>query len=104
MQARKYFQTDTIILYSDIIFESKIIEKIIKTKEDISIAIDMNWEEKYEGRTEHPKSEAENVEVKNDTEIFALDSFGFYADDIKNNVVNYDSHYLGKYRPFTKKN
>ena len=41
MQARKYFQTDTIILYSDIIFESKIIEKIIKTKEDISIAIDM---------------------------------------------------------------
>ena len=41
--------------------------------------------------------------VKNDTEIFALDSFGFYADDIKNNVTNYDSHYLGKYRPFTKK-
>ncbi len=72
MQARKYFQTDTIILYSDIIFESKIIEKIIKTKEDISIAIDMNWEEKYEGRTEHPKSEAENVEVKNDTEIIRI--------------------------------
>jgi hypothetical protein len=41
--------------------------------------------------------------VKNDTEIFALDSFGFYADDIKNNITNYDTHYLGKYRPFTKK-
>ena len=40
--------------------------------------------------------------VKNDTEVFALDSFGFYADDIKNNVTNYDTHYLGKYRPFTK--
>ena len=40
--------------------------------------------------------------VKNDTEIFALDSFGFYADDIKNNVTNYDDHYLGKYKPFTK--
>ena len=34
--------------------------------------------------------------VKEETEIFALDSFGFYADDIKNNVTNHDSHYLGK--------
>ena len=41
--------------------------------------------------------------VKNDTEIFALDSFGFYADDIKTNVTKQDQHYLGKYRPFTKK-
>ena len=41
--------------------------------------------------------------VKNDTEVFALDSFGFYADDIKNNVTSHDTHYLGKYRPFTKK-
>ena len=72
MQARKYFQTDTIILYSDIIFESKIIEKIIKSKQDISIAIDMNWEKKYDGRTEHPISEAENVEIKNDVEIIRI--------------------------------
>ena len=41
--------------------------------------------------------------VKKETEIFALDSFGFYADDIKTNVTNYDEHYLGKYKPFTKK-
>ena len=41
--------------------------------------------------------------VKNDTEVFALDSFGFYADNIKNNVTSHDVHYLGKYRPFTKK-
>tara|TARA_B100001123_G_C15243925_1_gene1000147 strand:- start:544 stop:1335 length:792 start_codon:yes stop_codon:yes gene_type:complete len=41
--------------------------------------------------------------VKNDSEIFALDSFGFYANNIKTNVTNYDSHYLGKYKPFTKK-
>jgi len=41
--------------------------------------------------------------VKNNTEVFALDSFGTYADDIKDNISSYDSHYLGKYRPFTKK-
>ena len=32
--------------------------------------------------------------VKKETEIFALDSFGFYADDIKTNVTNYDEHYF----------
>ena len=40
---------------------------------------------------------------KENTEVFALDSFGYYAGDIKDNVSNYDSHYLGKYKPFTKK-
>ena len=32
-----------------------------------------------------------------------MSRFGFYADDIKNNVTSHDAHYLGKYRPFTKK-
>jgi len=41
--------------------------------------------------------------VKNASEIYALDSFGFYAEDIKLNVTNYDPHYLGSYKPFTKK-
>ena len=40
--------------------------------------------------------------VKSNTKIFALDSFGFYADEIKKGVTDYDSHYLGKYKPFTK--
>ena len=41
--------------------------------------------------------------VKDNSEIYALDSFGFFADDIKKNVTNYDPHYLGRYKPFTKK-
>ena len=41
--------------------------------------------------------------VKDNSEIYALDSFGFFSDDIKSNVTKYDPHYLGTYRPFTKK-
>ena len=41
--------------------------------------------------------------IKENTNIFALDSFGFYADQIKENVTKLDSHYLGSYKPFTKK-
>ena len=41
--------------------------------------------------------------IKKDTDIFAIDSFGIYSEKIKQNVTNFDSHYLGNYKPFTKK-
>jgi|TARA_B110000967_G_scaffold121881_1_gene124480 hypothetical protein len=41
--------------------------------------------------------------VKKNTTIYALDSFGIYAEDIKKNVTDFDPHYKGVYKPFTKK-
>ena len=63
MEAKKFLKNDVLILYSDIIFEKSIVQQILKSKGDISIAVDMNWEKMYEGRTEHPVSEAENVQL-----------------------------------------
>lgn len=63
MEAKKFLKDDVIIMYSDIIFEKEIIQQILKSKADISIAVDMNWGKMYEGRTEHPVSEAENVQL-----------------------------------------
>jgi len=40
--------------------------------------------------------------IKKNSKIFAIDSFGLFADRIKENISNYDEHYQGKYRPFTK--
>jgi hypothetical protein len=39
---------------------------------------------------------------KENSKIFAVDSFGFHAEEIKKNVSKYDEHYHGKYKPFTK--
>ena len=41
--------------------------------------------------------------IKPNTNIFALDSFGYYAPEIKNKVTDFDPHYQGMYKPFTKK-
>lgn len=65
MEARNILKNDVLVLYSDIIFEPKIIKQVLESKGDISIAVDMNWEKAYENRTEHPKSEAENVKIDN---------------------------------------
>ena len=40
--------------------------------------------------------------IKPDTNLYALDSFGFFSKDIKENVTSFDSHYRGLYKPFTK--
>ena len=72
MEAKQFLENDVIVLYSDIIFENKIIEQILKTKADISIAIDNEWEKNYDDRTEHPKSEAENVKIDQNQKILQI--------------------------------
>ncbi len=41
--------------------------------------------------------------IKENTNVYSVDSFGLHADEIKRNVSKHDEHYHGKYMPFTKK-
>ena len=52
---------DIIIAYGDIWFTEEPIKKIKDTNNDLVIAVDEQWLDYYEGRTDHPISEAENV-------------------------------------------
>ena len=72
MEAKEFLKNDVLVLYSDIIFELKIIQQILESKNDISIAVDINWRKMYEGRTEHPTSEAENVQFDNLKKIIKI--------------------------------
>ncbi len=40
--------------------------------------------------------------IKENSNIYSVDSFGLHADEIKKNVSEYDKHYHGSYEPFTK--
>jgi len=61
----KIFEEDVVVIFSDVIFDEKIFQKIIQVKCDFGIALDKNWEGKYDGRTEHPISQADLVEIQN---------------------------------------
>tara|TARA_B100000929_G_scaffold97620_1_gene76651 strand:- start:1739 stop:2488 length:750 start_codon:yes stop_codon:yes gene_type:complete len=67
MVAKNEIKGEVITIYSDVLFDEDILQQIIKSKVDIGIAIEMNWEKNYENRTEHPKSEADNVIIENNT-------------------------------------
>ncbi|MBU2540543.1 MAG: phosphocholine cytidylyltransferase family protein [Candidatus Omnitrophica bacterium] len=52
---------DVIVSYSDILFKRSVLEKLLTSKNDISIVVDRDWKESYKGRKYHPQEEAEKV-------------------------------------------
>jgi phosphoenolpyruvate phosphomutase len=59
--AEKEIEGEVIISYSDILFEKQVVERLLESKKDISVVVDIDWKGYYEGRTDHPIEEAENV-------------------------------------------
>ncbi len=49
--------------YSDILFTPSIVEQLLRSDADISLATDSEWLVRYEHRTEHPSDDAEKVTV-----------------------------------------
>jgi len=72
MEAKVFLKDDVIVLYSDVIFDFEILKQVVDSKESISIAVDMNWKKNYEGRTDHPEDEAENVLINKNGEIIKI--------------------------------
>jgi phosphoenolpyruvate phosphomutase len=64
--AEKEMNSDFIFLYSDIIFDKKILNKLLKDSSDISLVVDLDWKERYKKKGVQPGEEVELVEVKND--------------------------------------
>ena len=62
MVAKKNIQNDTLIIFGDILFDESVLMKVLENKNDITIAVDMNWE-KYESRYENPIEEADKVAI-----------------------------------------
>ncbi len=63
--AEKEMNGDFIVLYSDIIFDKKLLNKLLKEKTDICLVTDLDWRERYDKRERQPAGEVELVKVKN---------------------------------------
>jgi choline kinase len=59
--AKKILNDECIVSYSDIIFKKKVVNKLMKSKADISIVVDTDWKKSYIGRVHHPYSEADKA-------------------------------------------
>jgi choline kinase len=59
--AEKEIVGDIVISYSDILFEKHVVAQLMAGTGDISIVVDLDWQDYYTGRDHHPIEEAENV-------------------------------------------
>jgi len=59
--AEEEMDDEVILSYSDILYEKQVVERLLESRKDISILVDIEWREYYKNRTDHPIVEAENV-------------------------------------------
>ena len=86
--AKNEFNESIIISYGDIIYERKILDKLIKSNEDFSVIIDRNWEKLWKIRFENPLDDAESLKI---------DNRGYISDIGQNtkNVEDIEGQFIG---------
>ena len=67
--AEKFINGNIIISYSDILFDSSVVQRTLDSNHDISVVVDIDWRGYYVGRKDHPISEAENVIFNSNNEV-----------------------------------
>ena len=67
--AENFINGNIIISYSDILFDTSVVQRTIESNHDISVVVDIDWRGYYVGRKEHPISEAENVIFNSNNEV-----------------------------------
>ena len=70
--AKEELEGSVIVSYGDIIFESKVIEKLLKSKEDISVIIDKKWNTLWNARFDNPLNDAESLQLDKSNNIVEI--------------------------------
>ena len=64
--AEKKFSDETIVSYGDIIFQEKVLKKLINSKDNFSITIDKNWKKYWSLRFDNPITDAESLKINDE--------------------------------------
>jgi len=65
MHAEDVMHEGFVCCYSDILFTSDVIRRVLTHPADIALSVDTRWLERYQHRTQHPPDDGEKVTVKN---------------------------------------
>jgi len=70
--AEDELEGDIIISYGDIVYSHEILAALLKSKADIDVAIDLEWESYWRARNEDPLDDAETLKLANDGRILEI--------------------------------
>lgn len=61
--AEDELEGDVIISYGDIVYSKEVLQELLKSKADIAVAIDKDWESYWRARNEDPLDDAETLKL-----------------------------------------
>lgn len=76
-----------IIAYSDILFESHVVDRLLQSDHDISIVVDIDWRGYYVDRRDHPIEEAENVVFDANNDVVETGKILTKKDDVHGEFI-----------------
>jgi choline kinase len=88
MTAKAEFDDDIIVSYSDILFEGRLLEQMMKCSSDFAVAVDKNWKEYWKKRYSKIDFDTESLSLDQDGNIIELGRENPNLNDI-------DARYIG---------
>lgn len=64
--AREHLTGGFLSSYADIVYRSEAVDKALASPHDITLVCDTGWRRRYEGRSQHPESDAEKLIAEGD--------------------------------------
>ena len=89
MSAKKYLDgtQDLIISYADIVYERRILQKLIESKGEICVCVDEQWKDLWQLRMDDPLQDAETFKMNTQREILELGKVPKTYDDIEGQYI-----------------
>ena len=83
----KVINGNVIIAYSDILFKSNVVQRLLDSDHDISVVVDIDWQGYYVGRKEHPIEEAENVIFNSNNEVVKIGKIATEIEEVHGEFI-----------------
>lgn len=83
----KALNGNVIISYSDILFDSHVVKRLLESEHDISVVVDIDWKGYYVNRKDHPPSEAENVIFNSNNEVVKIGKIATEKEEVHGEFI-----------------
>jgi choline kinase/DNA-binding XRE family transcriptional regulator len=83
----KVLNGNVIISYSDILFDSHVVKRLLESEHDISVVVDIDWKGYYVNRKDHPLSEAENVIFNSNNEVVKIGKIATEKEEVHGEFI-----------------
>jgi choline kinase/DNA-binding XRE family transcriptional regulator len=85
--AEEEINGNIIISYSDILFDSNVVKRLMESDHDISVVVDIDWRGYYKDRQDHPLSEAENVIFDSNNQVVKIGKIGTQKEEVHGEFI-----------------